>query len=206
MTPSIDWARVVQAANFYQTVGYKQVDLPWTVDRKFSMATCPDPAFLVESSLGDLVGSAEQSFIQQDYLGLLGKGKFQAITPCFRRETTLDDLHQPSFLKLELYVNEGDLFAAMREMARGAQTVAMEVVRERAIATEIMLPAPVLEEIDGGLDLTIGGIELGSYGVRSFEHVAWAFGTGLAEPRLSSAIKLLENQANEKRKAYFSKM
>ena len=199
MTHPIDWARIAQSANFYGTIGYKQVEVPWLVSRKFAMATCPSEEFLVQSNLGDLVGSAEQGFIQQDYLGFLGKGRFQAISPCFRKETALDDLHQTAFLKLELYVNDGDLFEAMERMAKDARTVARGFVREKAISSDIVLPVPVLKETEEGLDLEMGGIELGSFGVRSFEHVAWAFGTGHAEPRLSSTINKFINQVNENR-------
>ncbi len=198
MTHPLDWARIVQSANFYHTVGFQQVDVPWMVDRQFSMATCPDARFLVSTDMGDLVGSAEQGFIQQDYLGLLGKGKFQSITPCFRKEDVLDDFHQTTFLKLELYVNDGDLFTEMARMADLAKTVARGMVHEMTIKTDIILPVPILIEVEGGLDLTMGGIELGSFGVRSFEHVSWAFGTGHAEPRLSSTIKHFIRQANQK--------
>lgn len=199
MTHPINWARIAQSANFYHTMGFEQVEVPWLVDRKFAMATCPHERYLVSTDLGDLVGSAEQGFIQQDYLGRLGKGKFQAISPCFRKEEVLDDLHQNAFLKLELYVNEGDLFAAMQRMAELARTVARGFVHELTVGTGYILPSPVLQEVDGGLDLTMGGIELGSFGVRSFEHVSWAFGTGHAEPRLSSTINRFMSQVNQNR-------
>lgn len=199
MTHPLDWKRIIQSASFYHTLGYQQVEVPWLVERKFAMATCPHERYLVSTDLGDLVGSAEQGFIQQDYLGLLGKGKFQAITPCFRKEEVLDDRHQNTFLKLELYVNDGDLFEAMEDMAKNARTVARGFVHELTTGTGIILPTPVLEEMDGGYDLTMGGIELGSFGVRSFEHVSWAFGTGHAEPRLSSTINGFIAQVNQKR-------
>lgn len=195
----IDWERITRSANYYKTCGYTQVEVPWAVERKFAMATCPEERFLITSKLGDLVGSAEQGFIQQDYLGLLGKGKFQAITPCFRHEDELDHLHQNTFLKLELYVNDGDLFAAMDHMAKNARTIARGLVHELTTGTGYILPTPILEEVDGGLDLTMGGIELGSFGVRAFEHVAWAFGTGHAEPRLSSTVNGFMAQVNQKR-------
>lgn len=198
MTPPIDWALITRSASYYRTIGYKQVEVPWAVERKFAMATCPEERFLIESTLGDLVGSAEQGFIQQDHRGLLGKGKFQAITPCFRHEDHLDYLHQNTFLKLELYINDGDLFKAMDDMAKNARTVARGLVHELTTGTGFILPTPVLIEVDGGMDLTMGGIELGSFGVRTFEHVSWAFGTGHAEPRLSSTVNDFMAQVNQK--------
>lgn len=197
MTPPIDWTRIVRSASYYASIGYQQVEVPWAVERKFAMATCPEERFLIESTLGDLVGSAEQGFIQQDHLGHLGKGKFQAISPCFRHEDHLDRQHQNTFVKLELYVNEGDLFKAMQDMAHNARTVARGLVHELTTGTGYILPTPVLIEVDGGLDLIMGGIELGSFGVRSFEHISWAFGTGHAEPRLSCTVNDFMSQVNQ---------
>ena len=40
-----------------------------------------------------------------------------------------------------------------------------------------------------GYDLQIGGVEVGSYGVRSHRGFKWAYGTGLAEPRFSTVAR-----------------
>lgn len=40
-----------------------------------------------------------------------------------------------------------------------------------------------------GHDITINGIEVGSYGGRQFNGFTWIYGTGCAEPRLSEALK-----------------
>ena len=42
---------------------------------------------------------------------------------------------------------------------------------------------------DIGYDITINGEELGSYGIRKCEFLKWIYGTGCAEPRLSTLIK-----------------
>jgi hypothetical protein len=42
---------------------------------------------------------------------------------------------------------------------------------------------------EDGLDVEIGGIEVGSYGTRLHEGFSWNYGTGLAEPRFSSALE-----------------
>ena len=44
-------------------------------------------------------------------------------------------------------------------------------------------------ETDIGYDITINGEELGSYGIRKCEFLKWIYGTGCAEPRLSTLIK-----------------
>lgn len=194
----INWTELVQSANYYGTIGYTMVDVPWVVSRKIAMATCPSEDFLVTSNLGELVGSAEQGFLQLDHDGLLGEGKFMAISPCFRVEEVLDDLHQNYFAKLELYVNEGELFGAMEKMAESARTSARGQFHRMSMAQGVILPVPILEETDAGFDLTAGGIELGSFGVRTFEDVSWAFGTGHAEPRMSSTINKFVDQVRQK--------
>ena len=45
------------------------------------------------------------------------------------------------------------------------------------------------ERSDESYDIESNGIELGSYGIRQHENITWVYGTGLAEPRLSIAIK-----------------
>jgi hypothetical protein len=40
-----------------------------------------------------------------------------------------------------------------------------------------------------GLDIELGGIELGSYGYRSYGRLHWIYGTGFAEPRFSQAVR-----------------
>jgi hypothetical protein len=40
-----------------------------------------------------------------------------------------------------------------------------------------------------GYDLEIGGIEVGSYAARTADGMSWTCGTGLAEPRFSTAIE-----------------
>jgi hypothetical protein len=41
---------------------------------------------------------------------------------------------------------------------------------------------------DESYDIECNGVELGSYGVRHFENIDWIYGTGLAEPRLSTVM------------------
>jgi len=40
-----------------------------------------------------------------------------------------------------------------------------------------------------GFDINYGNIEIGSYGIRSCSFLDWIYGTGLAEPRFSRALK-----------------
>ena len=52
------------------------------------------------------------------------------------------------------------------------------------------LPSCYVKETELGYDIEIKGHELGSYGIRECEFLKWIYGTGCAEPRLSSLIKI----------------
>lgn len=43
-------------------------------------------------------------------------------------------------------------------------------------------------ETEIGFDIEWGGYEIGSYGVRECDFLKWIYGTGCAEPRMSSLI------------------
>ena len=43
---------------------------------------------------------------------------------------------------------------------------------------------------DEGYDIVLNGIEVGSYGIRQHENLRWIYGTGIAEPRFSTALKI----------------
>ena len=48
---------------------------------------------------------------------------------------------------------------------------------------------PTAVKTDEGYDLEINGIEVGSYGARYHAKIGWwAYGTGLAEPRYTTAM------------------
>jgi hypothetical protein len=48
---------------------------------------------------------------------------------------------------------------------------------------------PFLKEVSNTqVDIEFAGIELGSYGIRSCDFLDWVYGTGVAEPRLSSIM------------------
>ena len=45
-----------------------------------------------------------------------------------------------------------------------------------------------------GYDLEVGGIEIGSYGIRKCDYLEWIYGTACAEPRMS--VVILKNKLN----------
>ena len=153
------------------------------------MATCPQEHWVVDSTIGYLVGSAEQSFIHLDSIGELGNGKFVACTPCFRNEDYIDELHQRSFMKVELYRNDtanpDDLAGFIDEVVCFYRT------RLNRSNPEAFKKLVVRKFSDGTADLELGGIEIGSYGVRSYGDTHWMYGTAIAEPRFSTALAKL---------------
>lgn len=178
----VNWSTLAEALEFYPLHGYRRIELPWFQPPTIIAETCPNPdAIIMAGDFGGLVGSAEQSFMAADFDGAIGTGKFVSLTPCFRNEPVVDELHLVTFMKVELYNNEDTKPGAVFEMIRLAQ-------RFMSIATGY---EPNVVETADGFDLEIGGVEVGSYGVRTRRGKMWVYGTGVAEPRLSTAATML---------------
>lgn len=197
---TIDWARIGRAIDFYKSLGYQYIEAPWIVEEQYRKITYPHQiAFATD--YGDLVGSAEQSFIalhfenrkrnRHTFTGRVGQtaARFVACTPCFRDHQPNDRYHMPYFMKVELFELEtekpGDMFHDAG----------------RFFASEGALPEMVKTE--EGMDWFVGGIEVGSYGQRSVKDhdgilQTWNYATGLAEPRFSQALKQQRVYLNDK--------
>ena len=159
--------RLLLAQTFYERRGFRIVDLPWTCSAAATLATGGPYAGERLTSGAYLLGSAEQAFID-----LAPKGLCQAITPCFRfKDAHRSAFHQEHFMKLELWSsNPADWDDLMRHAADFFRSYGD--VTERVTGT-------------GSSDLEMNGIEVGSYGATS----TYAYGTGLAEPRLSLVLE-----------------
>lgn len=181
---TVNWHLLSEAVTFYAREGqFSLIDVPWAVPKEDVMITCPsEDAALTVPELGSLVGSAEQSFVSLSRRGQLKPGRWMAITPCFRKEPVLDDLHLPYFMKLELFDSSLSDRMPFLEMTYLAQRFFLEVGE----APEELLKIGKTEE---GTDLVLNDIEIGSYGSREYENVSWNYGTGLAEPRFSTALE-----------------
>lgn len=191
MTPKIDYKLLGVVQALYEPLGYAYVELPWAVNQHSIRATLPEQfdymtlgrtqGAMVIKGLAHadyyrdggncLVGSAEQSFIQMR----LPPGRYMGITPCFRIEQKKDMLTQDMFMKLELHDNRSN--AAVSEVILDAEKVLQSLSLSRIDVVET----------EEGYDLEMGGIEIGSYGRRSFEGYSWVYGTGIALPRFSVA-------------------
>ena len=170
----IDYYKIARAVEFYKSRGFQYVEVPWFVDRDTLDITKPKEARYFDTYLGSLVGSGEQSFLQiRNELSF----RHMCVTPCFRDEPKVDEVHRNYFMKVELIdVNPTDIDKAYWDM--------FNLSREFFELYEFTDVVKTTE----GKDIYINGMEVGSYGIRSFGDFHWVYGTGCAEPRLSQAI------------------
>jgi len=174
----LNYRYIADAQDYYEELGYESVEAPWVIDESAYEITLPDGVARYETLGGFLVGSAEQSFCQ-----MLMDGhdlqRVQAVTPCFRDESH-DELHSPYFLKLEL-------FDSTKPMT--GESV-LEMVTEAKAFFDQYLETEVVQEGETSWDIVgkANGVELGSYGIRSFDEHSWIYGTGVALPRLQQVI------------------
>jgi len=165
---------LVRASEFYRGLGFFPLDVPLTIDESISAFTRPLGRVDLPHVGGKVYpASAEQSFLQLLRNRAAPPGRYQAITPCYRDEPVLDELHHRIFLKLELIDIGGT----------DIEPVISAVERFFCCCGGIKVQrVPEGDHIDL---VTPEGVELGSYGVRVFEGTPYVYGTGLAEPRTS---------------------
>lgn len=182
----IDYSLIADAIEYYQDQGYELIDVPWTVPEHVLKITCKENHMFENNKYLNnyLVGSAEQSFLDLIKRNKLRFGKYCAVTPCFRNDEE-DELHQKYFMKLELihYANNWwTLNTNLEMMIHDAQTFF-------SLFTDVTVVKTSDERSQESYDIEHNGIELGSYGIRQHENIRWIYGTGIAEPRFSYALK-----------------
>ena len=195
------YRRLVEALMHYEHAGFKAIDVPWAVSKEAMDITRPawaGPRTLSYEAGGVEicpVASAEQSFLQLQLDAVASGnrvvGDYVTMTPCFRNEPVLDDLHQPYFMKVELI--------SWDSPDREARNVLDDMLLFATDFFDRFVETVVIENEDpdpiGDIAYDIvtynGHIELGSYGIRNHPKVGrWIYGTGCAEPRLSYAIEI----------------
>lgn len=181
----IDYLKIANSISFYEKKGFKRIEAPWWVPAEIKDITKPkdapaDEGYFLKKNNKFLVASAEQSFLYMANQGLLPKGRYQATTPCFREEIQ-GIMKRKYFLKNELIitdkVNQSQLNFAIDCALKFFKTQVLEKNKLNVV------------KIDDSFDIEYGGIELGSYGIRSTSFLDWIYATGCAEPRLSRAIE-----------------
>lgn len=175
----IDYSLIQKSIDYYQMFGFNRVESPWTVSQYVDDITRPLDRIPFELNHNGkrLVASGEQSFLYLYLKGFLPKGQFQTVTPCFRNES-FDNLHTKYFIKNELIKTDIINNDELKNVISICFDFYQQFFNEKLF---------VVKTIDG-FDITINGIELGSYGIRSCDYLSWIYATGCAEPRLSTLI------------------
>jgi seryl-tRNA synthetase len=202
---------MLEAREHFEEKGFKFVDVPWCVSWDAIMMTRPphiqgEPFhFWAGGNKQYPVASAEQSFLEMQ-LEATNKGKpitgsYCAITPCFRNEPKLDDLHQPYFMKCELISwvpIDGKLIEQEIQMHRmiddARKLFEAEGLEVECVPNPEGLHDPIAVEGQAFDIISFrGNVEVGSYGIRQHPQVGrWIYGTGIAEPRFSYALEVEE--------------
>lgn len=178
---NVDWKKLSDAVAYYKGLGYYYCELPWLQSRDVLNVTAPTPEHIIGTdfySLG-LIGSAEQAFIGMHQNVAVDPGQFVSCSPCFRIEQ-IDWLHQTQFMKVEL-------FQTINTTDNGLQNMIQQCVE----FYDKYMAKPQVVETSEGFDIEVNGIEVGSYGIRSYRDLTWIYGTGLAEPRFSQAWRAI---------------
>lgn len=96
LAPHHNWNDLSKTVEHFTKLGFNYIEVPWLVPHEVSSITAPHALRGDFSTpVGDLVGSAEQSFVQMMREGLLPKGRYVALTPCFREEKVHNNLKPP---------------------------------------------------------------------------------------------------------------
>lgn len=182
----IDYKLLGNAVNFYENMGYEQIEVPWVVSAEASLVTAPINGIFEIDDGKHLVGSAEQGFIElmlEFSDKLKNDKKYMAISPCFRRDIP-SEIYSEWFIKLELFckIKNNNPITMMIEFLKDAETLFTKIHGKRVTNK--------LSTSMTSFDLMFNAIELGSYGYRKLQQTGdiWVYGTGLALPRAQLSL------------------
>lgn len=200
MNSHIDYHLLSQAIKIYHDLNYKQIEVPWLVGHEAYRVTTPHERSGFEliavvrpshKQPACPIASAEQGFIQLMLDGALLPGEYMSVSPCFRDEPTLDLYHQTTFIKLELcrYLGRDDDVPSLKQINQYLNSIRLDAMHVHKLLTG-EFPQVTSRTLDSvSFDLEYNGIEVGSYGYRCYNDHCWIYGTGLALPRMSLALK-----------------
>jgi hypothetical protein len=176
----INYRIIADSIDHYKSAGFNRIESPWLVTKPISAITAPPNAtfFTIAEKNEVLVASGEQSLLSLYNLGLLPKGEFQTVTPCFRDEL-IDSLHHQTFIKNELMKTDSPTVDNLHMMIQ----LSVDFFKRYLKTVDVVEIGP------NQFDICYKGIELGSYGIRSCQFLTWIYGTGVAEPRLSRTME-----------------
>ena len=177
--PRIDYKKIIHAISYYTSYEYTEKQVPWIIGYDAYKATKPPYARDFYTIDGYINASGEQSYLQQMLEGEKLTKHF-CITPCFREEEVLDEIHYRYFLKVEL-INTDVSHKNLQTMVDTARAFFNTYTPVEVVQTDKRGEA--FDIIDKKY-----GIELGSYGIRRHKNFSWIYGTGVALPRLDVVI------------------
>jgi hypothetical protein len=191
------YKHLIDVIRYYERAGFKWLDVPWVVSEEAINLTRPPwvvgdpPSYVSGGKKLFPVASAEQSFLQMQLdavdAGQRMTGSYVTMSPCFRNEPVIDELHLPYFMKVELISWDKTTEEDLSKMVAGARLLFEDHLWVDVIHNTD--PDPIgIKAYD--IVTHYSGIELGSYGIREHGRVGrWLYGTGLAEPRFSTALE-----------------
>lgn len=181
----INYKYIQDSINYYEP-RYTRVEVPWLVSEYVDYLTRPESCtpYQIKHNNKNLVASAEQSFLYLYLKNHLPKGKFQAVTPCFRSGDSFDYTHSKYFIKNELIQTDNVNDFELENMVNYCFNFFRNYFNNdlHIIKTDV------------GYDINWKNYELGSYGIRTCDFLTWIYGTGCAEPRLSRLLNLIKNE------------
>jgi len=185
----ISYKIINESNEYYEKEGFLRVESPWTVSKPISDITKPldKQDFKIEYNQKVLVASGEQSFLYLYLKQFLPKGKFHTTTPCFRDEI-FDSTHSKYFIKTELINTQNVNNHSLNEIIEKCHIFFSKYLDKDKLS---------IDKTEDGFDINFNlfgkQYELGSYGIRNCDFLEWIYGTGCAEPRLSSIININRN-------------
>jgi hypothetical protein len=102
----------------------------------------------------------------------------------------LDEIHHLYFVKLELIETDPS-----EEKLQNMIEVAQKFY-DNELPAGLNTKVIQTDESEQAFDIVdpVFGIELGSYGIRSYRELSWVYGTGVALPRLNTVINKLRRR------------
>jgi hypothetical protein len=183
----INYNRIAQAQSFYKGRGYQNVEAPWLVTPQAVRATLPLGKTMMETVRGVLVNSGEQAFIQLMMNGHMEAGIFQTTTSCYQDTT---DHQSPYYFGVDetspwshqialISYKPDDVRVAYQQMVNDVMACFFEISDAEAFNAQ---------QNDDGVDLHLNGIIVATFGVRKMNDHVWVYGSGLIEPRFTTAL------------------
>ncbi len=192
----IDYQKIASAISHYKALGFTPVDVHQGVATYIDDLTRSKKLDQINLSWYpdlNLISSTEQGVLEMLYNDTLTPGLYQATAMCFKNQEGVKLLDEWSFLTTQLIDNtiqnasDKDCNEALRRMLRTAHALFLNYHPDCRIVN-----------FDNKYKIMLGSIALGTYGIRNLPLAKYVYGTGISEPRLTTAIKLHNFESTSK--------